>query len=70
MERTRHIALAAIATIALAGCSVQPPPGPVLQVPHGAHAPQWIYQGIPQQNAPCYSRVDRHREIQTVDCPL
>ena len=22
--------------------------------------PQWIYQGIPSQTAPCYSRVDRH----------
>lgn len=69
MTRTRLIALAAFASATLAGCSVQPPPGPVLHVPHGAHAPQWVYQGIPAQNAPCASRVDRHREIRTVNCP-
>ena len=67
--RTRLIAFAALALTGLAGCSVQPPPGPVLRVPHGAHAPQWIYQGIPPQNPPCYSRVDRHREIRNVGCP-
>ena len=63
------LAVAALALSGLAACTVQPPPGPVLHVPHGTHAPQWVYPGYPHATAPCYSRVDRHREIRTVDCP-